>query len=195
MHRRCCWPPESAERALFEPVLDLVPERRAAGAPARPARRGRPSSRGCAARTRRCRRSTSGTGSASGRPCRCGGAPRPGRRSGRRGRCRGRGPAPPRRAGDQVVHAVETAQERALAAARRPDERGDVVLVDVERRLAKRDRAPDKRHRQGSLSKTTSRETGSFAAPAPAATSPMRRPSTAGAADVSSTTVTSTLSC
>ena len=35
-------------------------------------------------------------------------------------------------AGDEVVHAVEAADERALAAARRPDERRHEVLLDVE---------------------------------------------------------------
>ncbi len=38
-----------------------------------------------------------------------------------------------REARDQVVHPVEAADERALAAARRPDDRGDEVLVDVHR--------------------------------------------------------------
>ena len=37
---------------------------------------------------------------------------------------------------DEVVHAVEAAQHRRLAAARRADERGDLVLVDVEVDLA-----------------------------------------------------------
>jgi hypothetical protein len=45
------------------------------------------------------------------------------------------------RAGDLVVHAVETADERALSAARRPDERGDRVLPDVERRVEQCNRA------------------------------------------------------
>ena len=27
MHRRCCWPPDSASAALLELVLDLVPQR------------------------------------------------------------------------------------------------------------------------------------------------------------------------
>ena len=30
MHSRCCWPPERPERDLFQPVLDLVPDGRAA---------------------------------------------------------------------------------------------------------------------------------------------------------------------
>ena len=37
---------------------------------------------------------------------------------------------------DQVVHAVEAAQHGRLAAPGRPDERGDLVLVDVEVDLA-----------------------------------------------------------
>ena len=32
MHSRCCWPPESDEAALVQPVLDLVPQRGAAQA-------------------------------------------------------------------------------------------------------------------------------------------------------------------
>ena len=51
----------------------------------------------------------------------------------RRARCR-----PQRAAGDQVVHAVEAAQERGLAAARRADERRDAILVDVERDVLQR---------------------------------------------------------
>src|SRR5262249_20215555 len=38
-----------------------------------------------------------------------------------------------REAGDEVVHPVEAADERALAAARRADDRGDEVLVDLHR--------------------------------------------------------------
>ena len=84
-----------AERALLEPVLDLVPERGLRAAPARRARRASLlHAERCAARTRRCRRSTSGTGSASGTPCRCAAAPRRGRPRARRGRGRGRGPRP-----------------------------------------------------------------------------------------------------
>ena len=41
-----------------------------------------------------------------------------------------------RRARDQVVHAVEAADQRALAAARRPDQGGDAVAADVERDVA-----------------------------------------------------------
>ena len=51
------------------------------------------------------------------------------------------------RAGDLVVHPVQAADERALPAARRPDERGDRVLVHVERRLAER-QSPAVRHRE-----------------------------------------------
>jgi hypothetical protein len=40
-------------------------------------------------------------------------------------------PAVDRRARDEVVHAVERAQQRGLAAARRADERGDAVRVDL----------------------------------------------------------------
>src|SRR5204863_4696130 len=43
-----------------------------------------------------------------------------------------------REAGNQVVHAVETADERALAAAGRADDRRDEVLVDVERDVLQR---------------------------------------------------------
>ena len=43
-----------------------------------------------------------------------------------------------RGARDQVVHAVEAADERALAAAGRADERRDVVLVDLERDVLER---------------------------------------------------------
>ena len=42
------------------------------------------------------------------------------------------------RAGREVVHAVEAPQHRGLAAARRPDERGDLVGGDVEVDLADR---------------------------------------------------------
>jgi hypothetical protein len=33
MHRRCCWPPDRPRAELVEPVLDLVPDRRARSAP------------------------------------------------------------------------------------------------------------------------------------------------------------------
>ena len=36
------------------------------------------------------------------------------------------------RAGDGVVHPVEAAQEGGLAAARRPDQRGDLLLGDLD---------------------------------------------------------------
>src|SRR5439155_27352045 len=45
------------------------------------------------------------------------------------------------RAGDQVVHPVEAADERALAAARRPDERRHEVAVDLDADVLDRDRA------------------------------------------------------
>ena len=80
MHRRCCCPPDNAMPECFQLVLDLVPECRARAGPPRRARPCRPCSRRSSGRTRRCRRSTSGTGSASGRPCRCGGGPPPGPR-------------------------------------------------------------------------------------------------------------------
>ena len=56
----------------------------------------------------------------------------------RRGPRRGRAPAGHGCAGDQVVHPVEAADERALAAAGRADERRDLVLVD--RRTSIRER-------------------------------------------------------
>ena len=45
-------------------------------------------------------------------------------------------------AGDQVVHPVEAAQQRALAAARRADQRGDLVAGDVDRDVLERQRRP-----------------------------------------------------
>ena len=47
--------------------------------------------------------------------------------------------APHLGADDQVVHAVERAQQRALAAARRSDQRGDPMAGDVERDALDRD--------------------------------------------------------
>ena len=94
MQSRCCWPPERPSALLLQPVLDLVPERRLLQRLLDALVEARPSARARAARRRRCRRSTSGTGSASGRPCRSGVAPRPGRRRRRRGPCRGRGRCP-----------------------------------------------------------------------------------------------------
>ena len=58
----------------------------------------------------------------SGRPCRCAGAPRPDRRRRSRGRRPGRGSALDPGAGDEIVHAVEAADEGALPAARRADD-------------------------------------------------------------------------
>ena len=50
-------------------------------------------------------------------------------------------------ADDQVVHPVERAQHRGLAAAGRPDERGDLVLVDGQRDVGHRaERAVEDRH-------------------------------------------------
>ena len=74
-----------AHAGLVEPVLDLVPEVRAAQRLLDDRRRPRTSSsawRSARCRRGRCRRSTSsGTGSAAGRPCRSGGVRRPGRSS------------------------------------------------------------------------------------------------------------------
>ena len=101
-----------------------------------------------AGRTRCCRRSTSGTGSASGTPCRCGAAPRPGRPSGRRGPRRGTAILPLHLgARGEVVHAVEAAQHGGLAAPRRADERGDLV--------ARRCRGRRRRPRRGRCSSTS----------------------------------------
>ncbi len=49
-------------------------------------------------------------------------------------------PAVDARARDEVVHPVQAAQERRLAAARRPDQRRDRVLVDLERGVLDRRR-------------------------------------------------------
>jgi len=38
---------------------------------------------------------------------------------------------------DQIVHAIETTQRRALAASRRTDERGDGALLDLQRYVAR----------------------------------------------------------
>ena len=142
MHRRCCWPPDSAvplscsrsltsshRPARFSDFSTISSSSRLRAA------RGR----GCAGRRRHSRRSTSGTDWASGTPC-------------RRGRGAGPRPCPelvmsspsssirPRHArrGDGVVHPVEAAQERRLAAARRADEGGDEVVVDLDRDVLER---------------------------------------------------------
>ena len=56
----------------------------------------------------------------------------------RRGPRRGTAPCRAPRAGDQVVHVVEDADERALAAAGRADDRRHLVAVDRQRDLAHR---------------------------------------------------------
>ena len=81
-------------------------------------------SRPRAGRTPRSRRSTSETDSTSETPCRPGAAARRRRPSGRDVACRRAAISPfDARPVDHVVHAVEPAQERALAATRRTDER------------------------------------------------------------------------
>ena len=130
MQSRCCWPPERPSALSPQAVLHLVPQRRgveraldALGELAPVAQRRRR-----AARRRRSRRSTSGTGSTSGTPSRRAAAARP-RRGGPR-RCSGRRAGSRRRAraGDEVVHPVERAQEGGLAAAGRADERRHLAL-------------------------------------------------------------------
>ena len=114
-----------AEGVVLEPVLDLVPERRGAERPLDALVEVLLHARARAGRRRCCRRSTSGTGSASGRPSRSAAAPRPGRRFGAV-EVAAVVDAPARRRvapGIEVVHPVEAADERRLAAARRPDER------------------------------------------------------------------------
>ena len=123
MHSRCCWPPTAPHPAV-QAVLDLAPQ--ASPAQARLDQLSLPATRMPVSFSPRprCRRSTwPGTGSASGRPSRS--APTSVTR------CAGlvdvaavqqdltgqRGDA------DQLVHPVQDAQERRLAAARRPDQR------------------------------------------------------------------------
>ena len=149
MQRRCCWPPDRPRADFLS--RSFTSSHRAAPRSERSTMSSRsPFDAGDrAARRRRCRRSTSGTGWASGRPCRCAGAPRRGRRRGRRGRRRGSG-ASPRLAGpgDQVVHAVEAAQDTVVLP--QPDGPMNAVislLVDLE--PARRGRPePAVEHRQ-----------------------------------------------
>ena len=86
-----------------------------------------------AGRRRCCRRSTSGTGSASGTPSRSACGPGPGSTFGAvEVLAVVEDLALDARRWDQVVHPVEAADQRALAAARRTDQRRDVVLEDVQ---------------------------------------------------------------
>ena len=62
-----------------------------------------------------------------------------------------------RKPGDRVVHAVEAAQERALAAAGRADHRRDQVLVDLHVDARRAPASCRSRRRRSSASKTTSR--------------------------------------
>ena len=132
MHSRCCWPPESAPPGVAEPVLHLVPQaRRAAGTSPRR------SSRSCRAtvdaaelearqhvlgddhRRERVRLLEHHADTAAD----------VGDEESGRGRCRSPSSATvpgERRARHELVHPVQDAQERRLAAARRSDQRGDL---------------------------------------------------------------------
>ncbi len=135
MQRRCCCPPESADRARGR--RSFTSSQSAARLSARstissvfaPRRHARASAR--EGRRRRCRGSTSsGTASGAGRPCRRAGAPRS--RSPRARRCRARRAdlaLHPRRR-HRLVHAVEAAQECRLAAPGRADDRRHRAILE-----------------------------------------------------------------
>ncbi len=76
IQRRCCWPPKGRGRSRKACPSPRPTVRRPEGS-ARRARRGHWSASAHAGERDCCRRSTSGRDWASGRPSRCGGAPRP----------------------------------------------------------------------------------------------------------------------
>ena len=142
MHRRCCWPPDRPERALVEAVLRLVPERGAAQAPlddrievALPV----DPLDAAAERDVLVDRLRERIRFLEDHP-----DPAPQRVDVQVGivdvlpfeEDRSRRP----HAVDEVVHPVEAAQQRGLAAARRADERRDPLLRDLEGDLAERPR-------------------------------------------------------
>ena len=120
MQRRCCWPPDRPMADCLQLVLDLVPQRGLAQrllddvVHARLLARRR-----CGARRRCCRRSTWGRGWASGTPCRCAAAPRPGRPPGRRGRRRGSGSCP--RPGPTSIRSFIRLKQRSTVVLPQPD--------------------------------------------------------------------------
>ena len=135
MHSRCCWPPESANADCLS--LSLTSSHSAAWRErllddsSRPLRRpvdARPERDVVVDRLRERVRLLEHHADAAPHLDRVDVAARRGRG---RGTGAGRDTDAP---GDEVVHAVEGAQQRALAATRRPDQRGDAVAVHVESR-------------------------------------------------------------
>ena len=130
-------PARERQPGLLELVLDLVPQRRPAERLLDQLVHVALEAGDLADRRRCCRRSTWGTGSASGTPCRSAGGPRPGRpaRVVEVDAVVQQRPLDPG-ALDQVVHPVQAADERRLAAAGRADQRRDLVAVDRQRHVA-----------------------------------------------------------
>ena len=142
MQSRCCWPPDKRQRRLVQPILDLVPERGRLQA-LLDARRAAPTASRARPLMRRPYATFSKIDLGNGLdfwntiPTR--------RRS-------AHDVAPgaidvaavdqhlafDARARDDVVHPVQRAQERALAAAGRPDECGDDVRLDADRDVLER---------------------------------------------------------
>ena len=134
MQSRCCWPPESDVRRARRAGPSPRSRARPGAGSARPARRASrtrfPTARGPRGRSRRS--TWPGTGSASGRPCRCG--VRDARwalTGGRRCRRRRARPCRPTARRHQLVHPVQDAQERRLAAARGADQRRHLLAASA----------------------------------------------------------------
>ena len=120
---RCCWPPDSSVGSCVEAVAEAEPLERGL-APARRASRARRPGRGAA--SRRCRAPTSAAaGCTTGRRTRWSGcAAGPARR---RRAVLDRRAGEPVLAGGRPVQAAEDVHHRALAGARRPDDRDELA--------------------------------------------------------------------